>query len=95
MLLILAEAAADASNLLPAISAIGSLGFAVWYAYYTTTVAIPKLLDAHAAERLAMQTRFDKALADERAEFAGVIHGLLAEMKEQRLQFAARTPCQG
>lgn len=73
-----AETITDASGYLPAISTVGSLGFAVWYAYYTTTVAIPKLLEAHRAERLEMQQRFDAAL-----------HELLAEMKDQRNQFAA------
>jgi hypothetical protein len=46
LLILAAEAAADVSSYLPAVSTLGSLGFAVWYAYYTTTVAIPKLLDA-------------------------------------------------
>lgn len=78
LLILAAEAAADVSGYLPAVSTLGSLGFAVWYAYYTTTVAIPKLLEAHRAERLELQQRFDSAL-----------HELLAEMKEQRTQFAA------
>ncbi|MBS0207089.1 MAG: hypothetical protein JSS49_29790 [Planctomycetes bacterium] len=68
----------DPSTLLPAVSTVGSLGFAVWYAYYTTTAVIPKLLEAHRAERLEMQTRFDAQ-----------IEQLLAEMKEQRNEFIA------
>jgi len=84
MLLIAAtDAAASASlldpgSLLPAVSAMGSLGFAVWYAYYTTTVVIPKLLEAHRAERQEMQIRFDNRLQQ-----------LLTELKEQRLDFTS------
>ena len=80
LLILAAEAAAaihDISEYLPAVSTLGSLGFAVWYAYYTTTVAIPKLLEAHRTERLELQERFDAAL-----------HELLVELKEQRTQFA-------
>jgi len=71
----------DPSSLLPAVSAMGSLGFAVWYAYYTTTVVIPKLLEAHRAERQEMQTRFDARLQD-----------LLSELKEQRNEFLGSRP---
>jgi hypothetical protein len=70
--------AIDPSSILPALSTLGSLGFAVWYAWYTTTVSIPKLLDVHRQERLEMQVRFDAC-----------VHELLTEMKEQRIEFAA------
>lgn len=67
----------DPSTLLPTVSALGSLGFAVWYAYYTTTVMIPKLLEAHRTERQELQMRFDARLQQ-----------LLAELKEQRQEFS-------
>jgi len=70
--------ALDPSSILPALSTVGSLGFAVWYAWYTTTVSIPKLLDAHRQERLEMQARFD-----------AIVHEMLTEMKDQRSEFAA------
>ena len=73
-----ASIAMDPSAILPAVSTVGSLGFAVWYAWYTTTVSIPKLLEAHRQERLEMQTRFDATVMQ-----------LLTEMKEQRSEFAA------
>lgn len=73
-----APVAFDPSTILPALSTVGSLGFAVWYAWYTTTVSIPKLLEAHRQERLEMQVRFD-----------ATVHELLNELKEQRCAFAA------
>ena len=78
--MVLAEAAVafDPASIMPALSTLGSLGFAVWYAYYTTTVAVPKLLESHRAERDQMQARFD-----------ATIHDLLVEMKQQRDQFEA------
>lgn len=54
----------DIAPMLPAISTIGSMGFAVWYAWYITTVAIPKLLDSHKQERTEMQARFDAQIHD-------------------------------
>lgn len=72
------SAAIDPSSILPALSTVGSFGFAVWYAWYTTTVSIPKLLEAHRLERLEMQSRYD-----------ATIHDLLTDMKEQRTVFAA------
>jgi hypothetical protein len=68
----------DASSIMAALSTVGSVGFAVWYAWYVTTVSIPKLLEAHRAERAEMQARFDATM-----------HELLAEMKEQRTSYAA------
>lgn len=68
----------DGSSIMPALSMVGSLGFAVWYAWYTTTVSIPKLLEGHRVERLEMQTRFD-----------ATVHELLDEMRQQRTEFAA------
>ena len=48
MLTILAETAAmDVSAITPALSAIGSLGFAIWFAYYTTTKTLPDQQKEH------------------------------------------------
>ena len=43
----LTSAALDVSNVTPALSAIGSLGFAIWFAYYTTTVTLPSQQKEH------------------------------------------------
>ena len=74
MQLLTLAADVDASSVLPAVSTLGSLGFAVWYAWYTTTVSLPKMQDGHRQERTEMQTRFDTAL-----------HDMLAELREMRL----------
>lgn len=71
----------DISAIMPAVSNLGALGFAVWYAYYTTTVAIPKLIADHRAERTEMQTRFD-----------GTNARLIEEMKQTREFYASRFP---
>ena len=63
----------DASSVLPAISTVGSLGFAVWYAYFVTTSVLPKLSESHRQERTEMQTRFD-----------AIVHDFLTELKELR-----------
>ena len=49
MLMNLAETATalDVSAITPALSAIGSLGFAIWFAYYTTTVTLPNQQKEH------------------------------------------------
>ena len=49
MLTILAEAVPglDVSAITPALSAIGSLGFAIWFAYYTTTKTLPDQQKEH------------------------------------------------
>lgn len=68
LLIAAADAGSQIEDYLPALSTVGSLGFAVWYAWYTTTVLIPRMLDAHRAERTEMQNRFDlqlRALVDE------------------------------
>lgn len=99
---LLADASASGgmstSDIGPAISMIGSLGISIWYVYYTTTVAIPRmhrshrierfqLIAAHRAERGEMQDRFDKALVEMRSEFDTDVQALLTELKESRLQF--------
>ena len=75
-LALLAEAS-QTIDLAPTVSSLGSLGFSVWYAWYTTTVVIPKLLDSHKQERAEMQERHDAR-----------VHELMNEIKEQRQQFA-------
>lgn len=66
------------ADLTAPLSALSSIGFAVWYSWYVTTVAMPKMLESHREER--------KAAADQHADS---VHELLMEMKEQRLQFTA------
>ncbi len=50
MLMILADAVAatTSTDLLPVISSMGSIGFAVWFGGYTTMYTIPKMQDKHA-----------------------------------------------
>lgn len=47
MLLTLADAGVNLTDAMPAVSAVGSLGFAIWFAWYTTTTAIPNQQKEH------------------------------------------------
>ncbi len=53
LLWLMAEASpmADPSAWMPAISSVTSLGFAIWFSWYTTTKTIPDLLKDHRGER--------------------------------------------
>lgn len=69
-----AEAVAfSAADIAPALSTVGSIGFAVWYAVHVTTKTIPDLLAAHKAERAELLTELRTARL---------------ESTEARLQFA-------
>ena len=43
--------AADPSAWMPAISSVTSLGFAIWFSWYTTTKTIPDMQRDHRVER--------------------------------------------
>ena len=69
MLMLIADAAATAANtdLLPIISSIGSIGFAVWFGGYTTMYTIPNMQKLHTesikelvAEMRDQRESFDK-----------------------------------
>lgn len=78
LFLMLAEgsAAFDPNSLAAPLSSLGSIGFAVWYAWYQTTVTIPNMLKEHREERTLMQQRFDIATT-----------AMLVEMQAQRRQY--------
>lgn len=57
MLILLSDAVPmmSAADVMPAISSVGSLGFAIWFAYYTTTTTLPTQQKQH-QEQLAKVT---------------------------------------
>lgn len=65
----------DPVAILPALSTISSVGFAIWYSWYVTTVAFPRREAESRAEREEMQRRFDACL-----------QVLTEELKQVRLQ---------
>jgi len=72
--MILAEAGGlDVSSVTPALSAIGSLGFAIWFAYHTTTVTLPNQQKEH-REQI-------KELAD---THSNTIKELVSELRAER-----------
>jgi hypothetical protein len=74
-MLLLADAAAqfDPSTLTPAVSSVLSLGFAVWYAWYTVCYVLP-----------GMQKEHREAMRDAMATHADTIKSMLTELKESR-----------
>ena len=97
LLTLAADNQIDMSSVLPALSTVGSLGFAVWYAYYTTTFSLPKMAESHRQERTEMQVRFDSLLREKMTEREALINRfdndlrlLQAEMKSQREALIAK-----
>lgn len=75
---LLAESAniTDISNLTPLIQSISSVGFCVWYAWYTITVVIPTMQKEHREERATI-----------RAELLKMLDDMIGEMKASREAF--------
>lgn len=78
---------ADASVLMPSdalsvVSAIGSLGFAIWFAYHTTTVTLPR------------QQQENRELLKELAEtHAATIKELVSEIRANRESYDRWRSC--
>lgn len=71
---ILADASAlDVSAMTPALSAIGSLGFAIWFAYYTTTKTLPD-----------QQKEHREAIKELNETHANTIKELVTELRSSR-----------
>jgi hypothetical protein len=68
--------AMDVSAITPALSAIGSLGFAIWFAYYTTTKTLPD-----------QQKEHRDAIKELTETHAGTIKEMMAEMRSGRESF--------
>jgi hypothetical protein len=64
------------TDAMPAVSAVGSLGFAIWFAWYTTTTAIPRQQQEHRQQI--------KELSDTHAR---TISELVAELRAGRESF--------
>lgn len=91
MLLLAAETAIGIADITPVVSAVGSLGFAIWFAYYTTTTTLPnqqkehrdqikELTESHAATI----KDFVDELKDKRESHAETIKELVNELKATR-----------
>lgn len=104
-LLTLAELATDV-NWGNVAASIGSIGFACWYSYYTTTSMIPKMLADHKEERGEMQAEHKVQLAemlkDHREErdqiqirFNDSLREVVSEMKSSRENYLGRNTLRG
>lgn len=65
------------------ISAIASLGFAVWYAYHTTTKTIPEMQRTHAETITNMQTVHGKTVDEITEKHSVLTDRLLAEFRAE------------
>jgi len=85
-MLLLAEAVTqiDFSSVTPIVSAIGSLGFAIWFAYYTTTTTLPNQQKEHREAIKELSVNFTNALQESKTIHAGTIKELVGEMKSAR-----------
>ena len=63
----------DIASVTPVLSAIGSLGFAIWFAWHTVTVTLPVMQKEHREERAAV-----------RGELLEMLNRLVDEMKQNR-----------
>lgn len=75
---ILADGTAAPIDIANIASTVGSIGFAVWYAWHTTTKTIPDMQDSHRKERSETQARYD-----------ALTQALLVELKAEREQYDA------
>jgi len=77
MLLLAAEGAGlTIENVMPALSSVSSVGFAIWFAYHTATVAMPK-----------QQAEHREAIKELTTTHAQTIRDIVDEMKEHREAF--------
>jgi hypothetical protein len=65
MMSLLLSQGVDIAGTMPILSQIGSVGFCVWFAWYTTTIALPAKDKQHREEREAAELRYQT----ERAQF--------------------------
>lgn len=90
-MLLIAEAGIDINGLAPAVSAILSIGFATWFAYYTTTTTIPTQQKEHREAIKELSTIHAEAiekmvleLKEKRESYTQTIKEIVAEMKSER-----------
>lgn len=60
---------ADATNLIPKIDGfdigqVSSVGFAIWYGWYVTCRAIPKIIDQHVAASAAVEAKHQEQVKE-------------------------------
>ena len=59
----------DQVSITQVITQISSIGFAVWYAWHTTTITIPRLVQANEENTKALTARYDAMLRELIADF--------------------------
>lgn len=56
------ESHLDVGEWAKVVTSLSSIGFAVWYAWYTTTRSIPRMQEIHDKRLIQMQTDHDKRI---------------------------------
>ena len=66
---------------------IGSVGFAIWYGWYTTCRAIPRIIDQHAASSLAVETKHQEQVRELTMTFKGEMAAIRDARERDRDHF--------
>lgn len=70
---------AAASDWAPVVSVAGSLGFSVWFGWYTTTKTLPEMRRDHTQTLKELTISFTNELRDEREKHAAALSQLYTE----------------
>lgn len=70
-------------------SMIASLGFAVWFAWHTTTKTLPSLHERHAAEREVLFKAAAEERKESRLEFRASLKDVTDHCKEELQQIVS------
>ena len=92
LLLLLAEAGAAVAgvtltDVTPIISSIGSLGFAIWFAYYTATTLIPNQQKEHRDQIEKITNTHANTIEKSAAYHSSMVDKIVGEMKAARDSF--------
>lgn len=80
--LLIAAVAMTLDSIMPAISSLSSVGFALWFAHYATTVAMPK-----------QQAEHREAMREQCHVHATTIKELVGELREHRESYDRWKDC--
>lgn len=93
---------AQATELIPKLpevelGSIASVGFAVWYGWYTTSKAIPRIIDQHVEQEKEKDASHERQIAALTAAFARELEATRNAREQDRERFVpciARAPGQ-
>jgi hypothetical protein len=83
---------AEATGVIPTldgfdVTQISSIGFAIWYGWYTTSRAIPRIIDQHALQLQAADSRHRESLSMAATAFREELASIRQERERDREHF--------